>query len=125
MRMQGHMPQATWFALGGFQLFIYHFGTVKREEDDKYIITLKKDFSMDKDYNFAPNKPGVENNPAGQDIPGLGTVYIPDEWSNLLDTEGYAEGFNVSGAWSRTEKLVIIDPNCDGNWADGRFNDLP
>ncbi|MCP4362325.1 MAG: RHS repeat-associated core domain-containing protein, partial [Chloroflexi bacterium] len=113
------MDKPTWIALGGFQLFINHFGKVERKTDDEYVITLEKRFSMNKGYNFAPNEPGKENNPAEFDLPGLGTVYFPDEWANELDTKGYAEGFTAYGAWTRTEEINVYDPNCDGNWADG------
>jgi hypothetical protein len=115
------ISEPVWLALGGFYLKIDHLGTVRRGEDNRYLITLKKDFGMEKGYTFAPNVPGVENNPAEFDVPGFGTVYFPDEWAYELGLEGYAASFTVFGEWSRTEEIVITDPNCDGNWADGEI----
>ena len=115
------VSEPVWLALGGFELRILHSGTVRRGQDNKYLITLKKDFRMEKGYNFAPNVPGVENNPAPIDVPGFGTVYFPDEWAYELELEDYAASFTVFGEWSRTEEIVITDANCDDNWADGEI----
>jgi hypothetical protein len=115
------VSEPVWLALGGFELRTLHSGTVRRGRDNRYLITLKRDFRMEKGYSFAPNVPGVENNPAPFDVPGFGTVYFPDEWAYELKLEGYAASFTVFGEWSRTEEIVITDANCDGNWADGEI----
>jgi hypothetical protein len=105
------MDSPTWIALGGFDLYINHLGTVERTSDTAYMITLEKRFYMEKNYNFAPNEPGKENNPA--ELFGL---YFPDEWADEFETTGLAKRFYVYGSWNRTDEIIIHDYDCDGNW---------
>ena len=137
------LSQEAWIALGGFWLDRSYGGTVKKENQSMYHISLWTTFAVDKRWSFAPNiEMGMTENPPAEfniadriGVPdwlprplllppifpfpiiipdNAWTIYIPDEWGQALEDDGYAASYWARGRWARCEEFLAIDRNCNG-----------
>jgi len=137
------LSQEVWIALGGFWFDRSYGGKVEEKVQGTYHISLWTVFSVDKRWSFAPNvEMGMTENPPAEfniadriGIPGwlprpyllppifpfpiiipdnAWTLYIPDEWGQALEDDGYAASFWAKGTWARYEQFLAVDHNCDG-----------